>query len=330
MPFSFYSPPQAREPNPAAKAFRDALEAYQQFAYKHPSMEEAIKQARLANQFKEAELPYAGQLAKSSAAYKEAMAQYLSNPYQIQRFMTPTGKLLNERNILGGEQPVPGSNGYAPGQVPNENADIYNREIQKVTTDPGQRAAANSAQIIYNQVNDIDTKPLEKFAGLGGHIQKALEQGKGVLSSFGIGKGPSEDYRKYNAYMSVHKNAIMDAIRAALKTSVVPGYVQATLQPMVDPSSPIWNDPEQVKKNLDTLKEWTKGYAQEQTQTLKKGVPETLEESMKRHVSKSNKSDNLEGKEGFVIMIGPDGSRAYVPNNKVNAALKGGASYAND
>lgn len=72
MAFTFYSPPKAtaEESNPSAAAFRRALESYQQFAYKHPSMEEAIKQARLANQ-------YYGPNIESQMALRGAQAGHL-------------------------------------------------------------------------------------------------------------------------------------------------------------------------------------------------------------------------------------------------------------
>lgn len=226
-----------------------------------------------------AELPYAGEMAKSTAAYKKAMANYLSNPYQAQRFLSPLGKLINEQKMGGGQSNMEGETSDEGGG----SLDPYALEIQKHVSDPQQRHKAQAAQIIYNQVNDIDTKPLEKFAGLGGKIRGLLERGKGAASSVGIGQGPSQEFRDYNSYMAINKNAIMDAIRQALQTSVVPAYVQSTLAPMVDPTSTIWNDPQQVKQNIKTLKQWLKPYAGEQTAAFAKGVPTSLEQASQRH-----------------------------------------------
>ncbi len=280
---------------------------------------------------KKAALPYAGQQAAADAQYKQAMANYLSNPYQMQRFMTPLGKALNEQSMQGTIPPggnLQNQSSQSDQQQPSEedyHKNIYDAYIQKTGSDPQIARQANAAQIIYNQINDIDTEPLEKFAGLGGKTKLWKEQAKGVASSFGMNFKPSEDFRKYQSYMDINKNAIMDAIRKALTTSVVPGYVATTLSPMVDPGNPIWNDPEQVRNNIETLKNWIKPYAGEQTASMSQGVPTTLEESESRHKRLSN-NNKIEKKNDFVTMI--KGKNKYrIPKNEAAEASSMGYSY---
>jgi hypothetical protein len=323
----------------------------------------------LAQQKAQAELPYAGQLAQADTAYKVAMAKYLSQPNQMLKYMSPLGKTYVEQKILGSGA-IP--NAAVPGQmsspdqmisqgqgnqladqmqqsgssVPDDIGNTYQAYRQKTAFDANQSHQAQAAQIIYNQVNDIDTKPLEKFSGLGGHLEAMKERAKGVASSLGFPVEPSQDWRDYNAYMSVNKNTIMDAIRKALVTTVMPGYVMATLQPMTDPSAPIWNDPAQVRKNIETLKAWIKPYAGEQTEAMAKGVPTTLGESEKRHESYMDQPNNGLGNsnsiakqmndknagqdEGIinikagqktVKMMTPDGKQWNVPIGKVSGIL---------
>jgi len=241
---------------------------------------------------------YLPQTLSANAQYKQAMANYLSNPYQSQRFMTPLGKLLNEQR-MGGQASLGGRGGVAQGgqEYQESGYNPYELEIQKTVTDPQQRHQAQAAQIIYNQVRDIDTKPLEKFAGLGGKVRHLEEAAKGVASSFGLPVEPSKEWRNYQSYMAVNKNAIMDAIRQALKTSVVPGYVQSTLAPMVDPTAAIWNDPKQVRQNIETLKKWIKPYTEEQTEAFSRGVPTSVEKSVERSESFKNASRRAESDE---------------------------------
>lgn len=231
---------------------------------------DAYKQ-QLMNKQLEAELPFAQQLAQANATYKQAMANYLGSPAKQVQGLSPLGKTFMEEQLLG--------------NMPLNNKDMsqYETYRQKISQDPVLGRQALSAQEISNEINDIDTTPLEKFAGLGGRIKGYQEKAKGALSSLGFDVKPSKEWRDYNSYMSINKNAIMDAIRKALSTSVVPGYVAQTLQPMVDPSSPIWNDPEQVKQNISTLKQWIHPYAAGQTQAYSKGIPKSLEESKERH-----------------------------------------------
>jgi hypothetical protein len=296
--FEILSPEQA---NPFGHGLMQGLQGasnIQQMMQNKKMFPLTMQQMQLANALTEAEVPYAGQKAAADAAYKLAMAQYLNNPYQMQRFMTPLGKAINESQMQGIIPPggvLPGQQNRIMPEVEGQSENPYQAYIQKTAYDPVLARQANSAQIIYNQVNDIDTKPLEKFAGLGGKTKLWKEQAKGIASSFGMDVKPSKEFREYQSYMDINKNAIMDAIRKALTTSVVPGYVASTLAPMVDPGSPIWNDPEQVRNNIETLKKWIKPYAGEQTASMAKGVPPTLEESEKRHKKLIGNENIVEG-----------------------------------
>lgn len=239
----------------------------------------------------------------STILYKNAMAKYLNSPGKMEQGLTPLGKTFIEQKLFGGGQSGM-QGGSAEGDQDNSSSP-YQAYQQKIAYDPVVSRNAQSAQLIHNQINDIDTKPLEEFSGAGGRVKLWKERGKGALSSLGVPVEPSQEFRDYNSYMAVNKNAIMDAIRSALKTSVVPEYVMKTLAPMVDPSSPVWNDPQQVRQNVQTLKDWIRPYAAEQTAAMRQGVAPTLEESERRHKSLSKKlSSSKEAQQEGMAQVG--------------------------
>lgn len=160
----------------------------------------------LANKKAEAELPYAGLLAKSSADYKTAMAKYLSNPYQSQRFMTPLGKLLNEQQMRalgvvpaqsGNETSPDGSNPampgapqqtglpatqYAPTNTNRDNGvDYYGKEIEKTTTDPDTRKRNLFVNNIDKTIGTINPDDLTRYSGIPGMIKEGGEMFKSAL-----------------------------------------------------------------------------------------------------------------------------------------------------
>jgi hypothetical protein len=276
---------------------------------------QAIQRA-LENQKAQAELPYAGELAKSTAAYKNAMAKYLESPTQALRNLTPLGKQYLEPGLLpkvssyyGGSsniQGVPQQNTYQdepsnqyeygtnniPSNNESERQTTYRRQRELETTDPVIRRQANDAQQLMLLSDKIDTKPLEEFAGLGGKLKLSQERAKGALSSLGFDTKPSDEFRKYTSFSANEKYIIMDMVRKALKTSISPGYVMNTLAPLLNPEAPIWNDPAQVRANIEGFKDILRDYAEQTTSSMSKGVPMTLNEAKKRY--EESKKENLE------------------------------------
>lgn len=318
-----------------------------------------------------AELPYAGELAKSTAAYKTAMANYLTSPNQMLKNLTPLGKSYVEPGIVGaltggsqyGYGSTQGQAGDFGSMMPtepgteNEIQQTYARERGLKTTDPVLRRQAQSAQELYNEISDINTKPLEEFSGLGGRGKMLKEKLKTIGSSLGYETKPSKEWRDYQTFVNTNKYLIIDQLRKALQTSIMPSYVNQTFAPMLSPESPMWSDPEQVRNVIDSMKHWSKNYAQSQTQAMQKGVPGTLEEARSRHMSslqnnefgeknrasnkeideiinRGNKTNNVPGDQGYlsvgegqqtIEMITPDGKRWNVPVDKLQAAVDAGA-----
>lgn len=177
----------------------------------------------------------------------------------------PTGEDLSQGNYI-----PPRSNIFQD----------YANYRDKKTSDPIIKRNAQSAQLLMNEINDIDTKPLEEFSGL-------LGKGKSWINAAKMATGIGEVdpmYRRYDSYMTVQKTIIMDQIRKTLATSIVPNYVFNTIAPLSDPTSSIWSDPQQVVNRINTLKDWVNGYAREQTESYAGGVPKTIEEARRRHL----------------------------------------------
>lgn len=267
------------EVNPMAGAISGLLQG----AMKGPELYKSVAEAK-----------YAPETAKATADYKEAMAQYLSNPNQALRFLTPLGKTYIEPSLIKAQlarQGVNISDDQAKQFSDNINSS-YTTERQKISQDPVLTRQASAAQNLYGQISKIDSKPLETFSGFGGKLKLNEEKLKGIGRSLGLDFKPSEDFRNYSAFMSVNKNAIMDAIRQTLATSVQPKYVMDTLLPMLTPDSPAWSDPEQVRTALGYLKDWSKQYAEEKTTAASQGVPSTVDE-FERRSGINNKEKNF-------------------------------------
>lgn len=209
------------------------------------------------------ELPYVGKGAKATAEYKEAMAKYLSNPYQMQRFMTPIGKLLNEQQLrqLGVDPAMannlrqagfvegsgqPGAQGQvstgSPGVPQGQSAyDPYGLEIQKHTTDPNTRQRNLLVKNIEKTLSTIDPKALTHYSGLPGMKDKMIDM---LSSATGIGT-PSEAYQPF---LEASRNAkqLASQVRQFYGDSIQPS-VKHELEMLTNPSSWQYN-PAQAEK----------------------------------------------------------------------------------
>lgn len=183
-------------------------------------LEQRVKE--LNRQKLEAELPFAGEMAKSTAAYKTAMANYLNNPYQVQRFMTPLGKTLNEQRMLGTEGGQGGQN--------KPIYDIYGNQIVKSTTDPKSRERNLFATNIEKTEQAINPEHLTEYSGIGGLGKYGMDVLKSALS----GETPSRLANYKDA--SRMSEALATQVRQFYGASITPTQMEE-LNKLTNPSS---------------------------------------------------------------------------------------------
>lgn len=121
----------------------------------------------------------------------------------------------------------------------------------------------NSTAQIQNQAAAMDTtaqefnsiaiEPLAKFSGLKGKIDIA---GYKAMMASGHGDEVPQDARDYISYQNTISNFAMDTLRKGFGTSVVPGYVYATLGNAANPGSAWWSDSKQVYNDMKRVNEW--------------------------------------------------------------------------
>lgn len=122
--------------------------------------------------------------------------------------------------------------------------------LRRPSTAAIQNTAANM-DILASDLNDIDIAPIKKFAGIKGKV----DYGK-YVGDMAAGRAVPQEFRDYLAFRDVTSNFAMDALRKGFGTSVVPGYVYATLGKASNPNSKFWFDPEQVDREWQATTDW--------------------------------------------------------------------------
>lgn len=237
-------------------SFEEANPMLKGFGVSQDILTNILKQrlAQLQNKKLTAELPFAGELAKSTAAYKEAMAKYLSNPYQMQRFMTPLGKTLNEQRMYGGggapgmtnenagNMPVSNESGYGEG----EGTDPYGLQIEKMTTDPKARERNLYATNVEKTIGTIDPEALTHYSGIPGMVKKGIETGKAALGEYSPFGPPSETYLKHLESLRASEQ-LAAQVRQFYGESIQP-VVREELKHLTNPS--FWASSPEVARRL--------------------------------------------------------------------------------
>jgi len=164
---------------------------------------------------------------------------------------------LNGRNTLPDGSAVPEISGTA-------------RTILKQTVGRGVPAqirnqAASSAQIV-KELEDLDITPLKKFTGIAGKADVLKYR-----ANMALGKDVPQEFRDYLSFQSSLSNLNMDTIRQALKTSVVPGYVNRTLKGASNPGSNWWYDPKQVQNDYNKTLQWFRSHRDALTKQVRQG-----------------------------------------------------------
>jgi hypothetical protein len=154
---------------------------------------------------------------------------------------------------------------------------IYKRN----STSQIQNTAAGMANTAH-EINHIDIDPVKKFSGVAGRIKYASELAKMQVDPASV----SEDFRQFQAFKNVTSTLAMDTMRKGFQTSVVPGYVYATLGKLSNPQSNIWNDPEQVEREWNKMKDWVNKSAESSVKQARYGATTELEDK------KENRSES--------------------------------------
>lgn len=209
----------------------------------------------------EAELPYAGQMAKSTAAYKEAMAKYLMMPNQQLRHLSGLGKTFIEPAVIDAILASRGVKNTSPGQgfeyTPSNDHtmdntgmdqarsessinDAYNLQRLKQTTDTDTRKRNLFATNIDKTISYINPQALTQYGGIKGQWNKGIET---IKSAFGKESPQYDEYVKSaNAVKLLTKQ-----IRQFYGDSIQPS-VQENLEKLNNPST--WSNNPQLAKQL--------------------------------------------------------------------------------
>lgn len=205
-------------------------------------LSDALKQQLMGikSQKEMAELPYAGEMARSTAAYKTAMANYLNNPYQMQRFMTPLGKLINEMRNSGRDITPDLLNKWETSEDTDDAANVYRNKIFKETTDPQARRSNIYSTNIEKTSASINPEHLTKYSGIPGMFSHGMD----LLESI-FGKTPNRLANYEEA--SRNSDAMATQIRQFYGDSITP-QVREELQFLTNPSS--WKYDQKTAMNL--------------------------------------------------------------------------------
>lgn len=159
--------------------------------------------------------------------------------------------------------PLPKLSGIAQTQI---------AQIQKRNSTAAIQNQAANMDVLASDLNDIDIAPVAKFSGPNGKIEYAK-------NAFNMAQGNpvSQDFREYVAFKDVTSQFAMDALRKGFGTSVVPGYVYATLGKASNPNSTWWYDPDQVLLEWNKTKEWINNNASRLKQKSKYGAASELQ-----------------------------------------------------
>lgn len=149
--------------------------------------------------------------------------------------------LSGDETLPNGE-PVPKLSGIAQDYV---------TKIHKRNSNAALQTQAANMDVLASDLNDIDITPVKAFAGIKGK----LNYGK-YAADMASGRPVPQEFRQYLAFKDVTSNFAMDSLRKGFGTSVVPGYVYATLGKASNPNSSWWYDPEQVETEWKATKEW--------------------------------------------------------------------------
>lgn len=162
--------------------------------------------------------------------------QYSNNPQKINDI---TNAYLSDNDTLPSGERLPVMSASAKYIITN----LRNKN----STAAIQNNAANLTNTL-DELKNIDITPVVNMAGIKGKVNYLYQK-----------INPSErtqEWRDYDLFRNQTSTLVMDSLRQALKTSVVPQYVKDTIGHLSNPNDEIWDDPKQVKLKWNKIIEW--------------------------------------------------------------------------
>jgi hypothetical protein len=312
----------------------------------------------ITNQKGLAELPYASDLARATAAYKNAMANYLSSPNQALKYMSPLGKGYVEPGIVDAILKSRGVQNTQPGQGFEYNApnapqsevnsgggtdynkkqdsvmDTYALKRQKESTDTQARNRNLFVTNIEKTISQINPEDLTRYSGILGMGKEGWEAIKSGFNS------PSDEYIAHEVAARL-AHQLSTQVRQFYGDSIQP-QVKKDLDKLTNPSS--W------KYSPETAAELYKKYTNllgMETGTYRGAMKSTApyEEQPQQGFGNANEVSNqlnngmpskgkVKGDQGYVKMNAnqksiqmktPDGITWDVPIDKLQEAIDIGA-----
>jgi len=186
---------------------------------------------------------------------------------------------LSGGNTFSTGEKIPGLSGEAQSIV---------AQIQKRNSNAALQTQAANMDILSNDINDIDITPISKFTGIKGKMDIAK-----YSADMTMGREVPQDFRDYLSFKNITSNCAMDALRKGFGTSVVPGYVYATLGNAANPTSTWWHDPKQVINDWNKTKEWINTNSKRLNVKATQGISaKSVSDKVSEKMSKSNSNEN--------------------------------------
>jgi len=206
----------------------------------------------------------------------------LDNPdWTPQQINDASNAYYEGRNTFSDGRPLPRLSGQAQDKL---------TKIQRKNAPAAVQNQAANMDILSSDMNDIDIRPLQAFAGLNGKIEYARN-----VAAMAAGQEVSQDFRDYLAFKNITSNFAMDALRKGFGTSVVPAYVYATLGKASNPGSSWWNDPQQVSVEWNATKKWVNNNAARLKEKSKRGVTADVSNVKGEEKNASSEKSNSDG-----------------------------------
>lgn len=237
-----------------------------------PQMQQQdLEKMRLANQMQQMQNQYYPQKAEAEIEAQKAMANYRNMGggrmgVGQQQINALKNQVASENPDATPEQIEELTNAYLNGDTQLQDgspvkpisplAQSMVSQVQKRNSTPKLQNTAGMLDVAASELESIPVDSIAAFAGAGGRARYYSER-----TAMALGQPVSKEFRDYQSYIQSIQKYDMDALRQDFGTSVVPDYVQATIGATLDPTSSIWNDPEQVRKQFKDIKEWSRNTA---------------------------------------------------------------------
>lgn len=147
-----------------------------------------------------------------------------------------------------------------------KNQAIQQAILDKYTSDQNTRQSAQNAEAMVNEVSNVPIEKIAKYAGAIGKGNAAIEWAKGQ-----VGIPQSQDYMEYQNFAGSQVKLLTDQLRQVLQTSVVPGYINEMVAPILNQT--YWkSNPKQAVYVFKKFQDWLKGYAKQKKFNVRYGL----------------------------------------------------------